>query len=70
MNKITINNVKDLQKHDRIMITYLNKDGKPKTKNTRFYGVEGNIIIVYQPRKQKQGWEIPEGTECEIKKIN
>lgn len=69
MDKITIDNVKDLQKHDRIKITYLNKDNKPITKTTRFYGIENNIIMVYIPKKQKQVWEIPEGSECIIKKI-
>ena len=69
MNKIGLNDVKNLLKGDRINITYLNKDGKPISKNTRFYGVENNIIMVYVPRKQKQVWEILEGTECIIKKI-
>ena len=69
MNKIGLNDVKNLLKGDRIKITYLNKDGKPISKNTRFYGVENNIIMVYVPRKQKQVWEILEGTECIIKKI-
>lgn len=70
MNKISLNDVKTLLKGDRVSITYLNKDGEPITKNTRFYGIDGNIILVYQPRKKCKAWEIPEGSECEIKKIN
>jgi len=70
MNKITLKDVENLQKHDRISVTYLNKDNEPITKNTRFYGTENNFIIVYAPRKQKKGWEIPIGTECIIKKIS
>lgn len=69
MKKISLQDVDGLQKHDRISITYLNKDGDEITKNTRFYGVDKNIIIVYQPRKQKTAWEIPEGSECIIRRL-
>ena len=69
MHKITLQDIENIQKHDRISVTYLNKDNEPVTKNTRFYGVENNTIIVYQPRKQKKAWEIEVGMECIIKKI-
>lgn len=69
MDKISLNDVKNFLKGDRIKITYLNKSGEPITKNTRFYGIENNVILVYVPKKQKQVWEIPEGSECEINKI-
>lgn len=69
MNKISLSDVENLQKHDRISITYLNKDGEEITKNTRFHSVDGNIIIVYQPRKQKSAWEIPVGLECIIRRL-
>lgn len=74
MNKITVEQVKHLNKKDKISISYLNKDGNIITKNTRFYGIEynqyikKNIILVYVPRKQKELWEIMEGSEVEIKK--
>lgn len=69
MKQISIEDVKDIRKHDRVSVTYLNKDGEQITKNTRFYGIDNNIIIVYAPRKQKIAWEIPEGSECIIEKI-
>ena len=75
MNKITIEQVKGIEKKDRIKITWLNKDGQQVSKNTRFYGVEynkykeKNIIIVYEPHKQKSAWEIEEFTECLIEKL-
>lgn len=75
MNKITVEQVKGLKKKDRIAVSYLNRDGNIVTKNTRFYGTEynqyrkKNIILVYVPRKQKEVWEIEEGTECEIKPL-
>ena len=75
MNKITLEQVKGLKKKDKIAVSYLNHDGNIVTKNTRFYGTEynqyrkKNIILVYVPRKQKKGWEIEEGTECEIKPL-
>ena len=75
MNKITLEQVKELKKKDRIAVSYLNRDGNIVTKNTRFYGIEynqyrkKNIILVYVPRKQKKVWEIEEGTECEIKPL-
>ena len=69
MQTITIKDVENIQKHDRIAVTYLNKDGQEVTKNTRFYGVDSNIIIVYMQHKQKTAWEIPEGTECVINKL-
>ena len=69
METITFNQVKDIQKNDRIKITYINKSGELITKTTRFYGVDGNFILVYVPRKQKQLWEIPINSECIIKKI-
>ena len=75
MNKITLEQVKELKKKDRIAVSYLNRDGNIVTKNTRFYGTEynqyrkKNIILVYVPRKQKKVWEIEEGTECEIKPL-
>lgn len=69
MGKISINDVQDIQKHDRVSITYLNKYNESITKNTRFYGIDNNIILVFVPKKQKQLWEIPEGSECVIQKI-
>lgn len=69
MKQITIDDVKGLEKHDRISVTYLNKHNEQITKNTRFYGVDNNIIIVYAPRKQKTAWEIPEGSDCIIEKL-
>lgn len=75
MNKITLEQVKGLKKKDRIAVSYLNNDGNIVTKHTRFYGTEynqyrkKNIILVYVPRKQKEAWEIEEGTECEIKPL-
>ena len=75
MNKITVEQVKGIEKKDRIKVTYLNKDGLQVSKNTRFYGIEyykytnKNIIIVYAPRKQKSAWEIEEFSECIIEKI-
>ena len=69
MQKITLADVENIQKHDRIAVTYLNKEGQVVTKNTRFYGVDNNIIIVYQPRKQKSAWEIPEGSDCIIRRL-
>ena len=75
MNKITVEQVKGIEKKDKIKVTYLNKDGQQISKNTRFYGVEyneyakKNIIIVYAPHKQKSAWEIDEFSECIIEKI-
>jgi hypothetical protein len=75
MNKITVEQVKGIEKKDRIKVTYLNKDGKEVSKNTRFYGIEHNqytkknIILVYEPRKQKSAWKIEEFSECIIEKI-
>jgi len=69
MNKITLNDVRNLLKGDKVKVTYLNKAGESITKNTRFYGIENNVILIYVPKKQKQVWEIPEGSECEIIKI-
>jgi hypothetical protein len=69
MKQIALSDVENIQKHDRIAVTYLNKDGQEVTKNTRFYGVDDNIIIIYQPRKQKTAWEIPEGSECIIRRL-
>jgi hypothetical protein len=69
MQDITLNDVDGLQKHDRISVTYLNKDGEEITKNTRFHSIDDNIIIVYQPRKQKTAWEIPIGSECIIRRL-
>lgn len=75
MNKITIEQVKGIEKKDRIKVTYLNKEGLQVSKNTRFYGIEynqykmKNIILVYEPYKQKSVWEIEEFSECIIEKI-
>lgn len=69
MKKISLQDVDGLEKHDRISVTYLNKDGEEIIKNTRFYGIDNNIIIVYQPRKQKIAWEIPIGSECIIRRL-
>ena len=69
MRSISLKDVDGLQKHDRISVTYLNKDGEEVTKNTRFHSVDDNIIIVYQPRKQKLAWEIPVGLDCIIRRL-
>ena len=69
MKKIKFSDVKHIQKKDRIKISYLNKKNEIIIKNTRFYGIEGNLILIYVPRKQKELWEIPINSECIIEKI-
>lgn len=69
MKKITLSQVSNLRKGDRIKVSYKNKHGEIIVKNTRFYGIDRNIILVYVPRKSKKVWEIPELSECVIEKL-
>ena len=69
MKPISQEDVKNLLKHDRISVTYLNRDNEEVTKNTRFHSIDGNNILVYVPKKQKSVWEIPLNSQCKISKI-
>lgn len=71
MNRIALNDVENLKKHDRISVTYLNRSGEQVTKNTRYYDTdtENELILVYAPIKRKTAWEIPLGSECVIRKF-
>lgn len=68
MLKIDMDLIKQLEKNDKVFVTWLNLDGKPVTKKGTFHSIDGCDILVKPPHSKKRVWIIPTNSNVEIKK--